>query len=46
MGKAFVDIGMSLDGFMASPKGRPGNPFGDGGLAIHQWVFQPWSRWA
>jgi dihydrofolate reductase len=40
VGKVFVDIGMSLDGFIAGPNGRPGNPLGDGGLAIHQWVFQ------
>jgi len=40
VGEVFVDIGMSLDGFIAGPNGRPGNPLGDGGLEIHQWVFQ------
>jgi dihydrofolate reductase len=35
----FVDVGMSLDGFMAGPNGRPRNPLGDGGLRIHEWVF-------
>ena len=30
---------MSLDGFMAGPNGRPGNPLGDGGTRIHQWVY-------
>jgi dihydrofolate reductase len=39
MGKVFVDVGMSLDGFIAGPHGRPGNPLGDGGLRIHQWAF-------
>jgi hypothetical protein len=29
MGKTFVDVGMSLDGFIAGPNGRPGNPLGD-----------------
>ncbi|MGH8540310.1 MAG: dihydrofolate reductase family protein [Stenotrophobium sp.] len=39
MGKVFVDVGISLDGFMAGPNGRPGNPLGDGGTRIHEWVF-------
>jgi dihydrofolate reductase len=39
MGKVFVDVGMSLDGFIAGPNGRPGNPLGDGGVRIHQWAF-------
>jgi dihydrofolate reductase len=39
MGSVFVDVGMSLDGFIAGPNGRPGNPLGDGGLRIHEWVF-------
>lgn len=36
MGKVFVDVGMSLDGFIAGPNGRPGNPLGDGGTRIHK----------
>lgn len=39
MGNVFVDVGMSLDGFIAGPNARPGNPLGDGGLRIHEWVF-------
>jgi dihydrofolate reductase len=39
MGKVFVDVGMSLDGFIAGPNGRPGNPLGDGGTSIHQWLY-------
>ena len=31
MGSTFVDMAMSLDGFIAGPNGRPGNPLGDGG---------------
>jgi hypothetical protein len=30
---------MSLDGFIAGPNGRPGNPLGDGGTRIHQWLY-------
>jgi dihydrofolate reductase len=41
MAKVFVDVdvGMSLDGFIAGPNGRPGNPLGDGGTRIHQWLY-------
>jgi dihydrofolate reductase len=38
-GKVFVDVGMSLDGLIAGPNGRPGNPLGDGGTRIHEWLF-------
>jgi hypothetical protein len=41
MGKVFVDVGMSLDGFVAGPNGRPGNPLGDGGMRIHQSLYPP-----
>lgn len=39
MSKVFFDVGISLDGFIAGPNGGPRNPLGDGGLAIHQWMF-------
>jgi dihydrofolate reductase len=35
----FVDVGISLDGFIAGPNGRAGNPLGDGGTRIHQWIY-------
>ena len=38
MGNVFVDVGMSLDGFIAGPNGGPRNPLGDGGMRIHEWV--------
>jgi dihydrofolate reductase len=38
-GRVFVDLGMSLDGFVAGPNGGPRNPLGDGGTRIHQWVY-------
>jgi dihydrofolate reductase len=37
--KVIVDMGMSLDGFIAGPNAGPGNPLGDGGMRIHQWTF-------
>jgi len=39
MTKVFVDVGLSLDGFIAGPNGGPGNPLGDQGVRIHEWVF-------
>jgi len=39
MSKVFVDLGISLDGFIAGPNGGPTNPLGDGGLGIHAWMF-------
>jgi dihydrofolate reductase len=39
MSKVIVDIGMSLDGFVAGPNAGPHNNLGDGGKRIHRWVF-------
>jgi dihydrofolate reductase len=39
MSKVFVDISMSLDGFIAGPNGGPQNPLGDEGHRIHQWMY-------
>jgi dihydrofolate reductase len=39
MSKVFVDMGMSLDGFIAGPNGGPHNPLGDGGHRIHRWLY-------
>ncbi|MFI8827614.1 dihydrofolate reductase family protein [Streptomyces sp. NPDC053431] len=38
MSTVYASLGMSLDGFVAGPNARPGNPLGDGGLRIHEWV--------
>jgi len=40
MSKVFIDVGISLDGFLAGPNRRPGNPLGDNGVSIHQWMFK------
>ena len=39
MSKVAVDVGMSLDGFIAGPNAGPQNALGDGGHRIHQWVY-------
>ena len=40
MSKVFFDAGISLDGYIAGPNGGSKNPIGDGGLAIHEWMFK------
>jgi dihydrofolate reductase len=40
MSKVFVDVGLSLDGYLAGPNRSPGNPLGDGGPSIHGWLFE------
>ena len=40
MSKVFVDVGVSLDGYIARPNRGRGNPLGDGGTSIHKWAFQ------
>jgi dihydrofolate reductase len=39
MSKVIVDMGMSLDGFVAGPNAGPHNNLGDGGMRIHRWVY-------
>lgn len=39
MSKIFVDVGISLDGFLSGPNPDTKNPIGEGGLAIHEWMF-------
>ena len=39
MSKVIVDIGMSLDGFIAGPNAGPNNNLGDGGTRIRRWVY-------
>lgn len=41
MGKVFADQSMSLDGFSAGPNVGPDNGMGDGGEALHEWMFHP-----
>jgi dihydrofolate reductase len=38
MGKVSADISMSLDGFSAGPNDGPGNPLGDDGDRLHEWM--------
>jgi dihydrofolate reductase len=39
MGKVFVDITMSLDGFVAGPNDGPELGLGEGGERLHEWVY-------
>jgi len=40
LSKVFVDMGISLDGFIAGLNGGAKNPLGDGGIEIHNWMFK------
>lgn len=46
MSSVFARLGMSRDGFVAGPDGGPGDPHGDGGSRIHEWVSKTASWWA
>jgi dihydrofolate reductase len=39
MGIITAHMSMSLDGFLAGPNAGAGNPLGDGGVRIQQWMF-------
>lgn len=39
MGKVILNMSMSLDGFIAGPNIRTGEPMGDGGEKLHEWMF-------
>ena len=40
MSNVFIDVGVSLDGYLAGTNRGPGNPLGYGGTRIHEWMFQ------
>lgn len=39
MSKVIIDITMSLDGYVTAPNDGMGNGLGDGGIVLHDWVF-------
>ncbi|TDO68186.1 dihydrofolate reductase [Kribbella sp. VKM Ac-2571] len=39
MSQVVVDISVSLDGYVTGPNAGVGNGLGDGGEAVHDWVF-------
>jgi dihydrofolate reductase len=39
VGKVYVDITMSLDGFIAGPNDGPEQGLGEGGERLHEWVY-------
>jgi dihydrofolate reductase len=41
MGKVKAQISVSLDGYMAGPNQSEEHPLGEGGMALHEWVFKP-----
>jgi hypothetical protein len=44
MGRVFVDISMSLDGYVTAPNDDVGRGLGDGGECLHYWIFGgPWT---
>ena len=38
MNKVIYDTSMSLDGFITGPDPRSGEPLGDGGDRLHEWM--------
>ncbi len=46
MAKLRCQISVSLDGFTAGPNQSEQNPLGEGGMALHEWVFklEAWRR--
>ena len=38
MGTVYLSLAMSLDGFITGPNPRPGEPMGDGGERLHEWM--------
>jgi dihydrofolate reductase len=40
MARLFLDISMSLDGFVAGPNQTLEQPLGEGGEGLHEWVFR------
>jgi len=45
MSKTFIDIAISLDGFMAGDNRSPQNPMGDNGPTMHNWMFAQKAFW-
>jgi len=37
--KIHAQMSVSLDGYVAGPDARPGNPLGDGGDRLHEWMY-------
>jgi dihydrofolate reductase len=39
VGEIKVDMSISVDGFIAGPNEGPGQELGEGGMQLHEWVF-------
>ena len=46
MGTVTCQMSISLDGFVAGPNQSLENPIGEGGMRLHQWMFDTasWKR--
>jgi hypothetical protein len=42
--RLYFDISMSLDGFVTGPGEGVGNPLGEGGERLHDWMFAAKNR--
>jgi dihydrofolate reductase len=40
MGSVRCHLSISLDGYVAGPNQSPDNPIGEGGMRLHEWVFE------
>jgi len=40
MGTVYIELSMSLDGFVAGANVTPDNAMGDGGDRLHEWMFR------
>jgi len=40
MGAVVCQLSISLDGFVAGPNQSLENPIGEGGMRLHQWLFE------
>jgi len=45
MSKTFIDVGISLDGYMAGDNRSPKNPMGGIAPALHNWMFVQKAFW-
>ncbi|MFC5835048.1 dihydrofolate reductase family protein [Nonomuraea insulae] len=41
MSVSVLDMSVSLDGYIAGPNDKPGNPGGDGFIRLHEWGLTP-----
>jgi hypothetical protein len=40
MSKLRFEVSMSVDGYVAGPNQSEENPLGEGGMGLHEWLFE------